>query len=468
MIKFGTDGWRAVIAKDFTFQNLAIVTQALVDFLNNQNPTNRTLTVGYDCRFMSENFAKEVAAQLAANNFQVLLFDGAVPTPMVSFEVKTQELAAGVVITASHNPPEFNGFKVKAPFGGSAPPETTKEIENLLNHSKPITMSFDQAISKNQIKPIQPSINYGRHIAKLVDLERIKASNKHLVIDSMHGSGGLWIEHLLTRGNCKTTTIRANRDPYFGGVNPEPIASNLSPLFEAVKENSALLGLATDGDADRVGACDENGNFINSHQIVAILLQHLAKERNLKGDIAITFSQSTLVKRIAKHYGLKVYETPIGFKYLAELMLSQDILIAGEESGGIGIKGHIPERDGILNSLLLAEAVINSEKTPSGLLESIWKEFGKFYYDRIDLHIDINQGKDFVENISVSTPSSFAGEEVSEIANLDGTKLIFTDGSWLLLRQSGTEPVLRLYSEASSKDKLEKILTTAKELALKK
>ncbi|MBI4853637.1 MAG: phosphoglucomutase/phosphomannomutase family protein [Acidobacteria bacterium] len=466
MIKFGTDGWRAVIAKEFTFENVAIVTQALIDYLNSQNLKNRTLAVGYDCRFLSERFAKEVAIQLAANNFQVSLFDDAVPTPMVSFEVRAQEMAAGVVITASHNPPEFNGFKVKAPFGGSAPPEITKQIEILLNKSTVITTSFDEAVKVGKIKAIQPSINYGRHLAKLVDLERIKASSSHLVVDPMHGSGARWVEHLLNGGKCRVTTIRANRDPYFGGVSPEPIANNLLPLFEAVRKHSALLGLATDGDADRVGACDELGNFISSHQIVAILLLHLAKERSLRGAVAITFSQSTLVKRIAKHYGLTIYETPIGFKYLAELMLSQDILISGEESGGIGIKGHIPERDGILNSLLLAEAIITSQKTPSKLLETIWQEFGRFYYDRLDLHIDIEKGKAFVENIKSFPPSSFAGEEIESIETLDGTKLIFTDGSWLLFRQSGTEPVLRLYCEATSQKKLEKILTKAKELAI--
>lgn len=464
MIKFGTDGWRAVIAQEFTFQNVAIVTQALVDYLNSQAPENRTLIVGYDRRFLSEHFAREVAAQLAANEFQVLLFDDAVPTPMVSFEVKTQGLPAGVVITASHNPPEFNGFKVKAPFGGSAPPEITQEIEARLFKTPPIQMAFSEAIAKGKIKAFQPSINYGRHLAKIVDLERIKSSKAHLVVDPMHGSGGRWVEHLLNGGKCQVTTIRSERDAFFGGVNPEPLAHNLLALSEAVKNNAALLGLATDGDADRVGAVDEQGNFINSHQIVALLLQHLAKQRGEQGAVAITFSQSVLVKRIAKHYGLPIYETPIGFKYLAELMLSQNILIAGEESGGIGIKGNIPERDGILNSLLLAETVIASEKTPSQLLESIWREFGRFYYDRLDLHVDIEKGKALVENMKTSTPSTLGGEKIVDVATLDGTKLIFADESWLLLRQSGTEPVLRLYCEAPSQAKVEKLLAEAKNL----
>jgi len=464
MIKFGTDGWRAVIAEEFTFQNVAIVTQALADYLNSENFPNRTLAVGYDRRFLSDRFASQVAAQLVANDFQALLFDEAVPTPMVSFEVKTQNLAAGIVITASHNPPEFNGFKVKAPFGGSAPPEITQQIEARLGQTPPKLMSFAEAITTGKVKAIQPSINYGRHIADLVDLEQIKASTAKIIVDPMHGSGARWVEHLLSGGKCQVTTIRANQDAYFGGVNPEPLAHHLQALSESVRETSALLGLATDGDADRVGAVDEQGKFINSHQIVAILLLHLAKVRKLSGAVAVTFSQSTLVKHIAKHFNLPIYETPIGFKYLAELMLTRNVLISGEESGGIGIKGNIPERDGILNSLLLAEAIIASGKTPSELLKSIWQEFGYFSYDRLDLPIEIERGQAFVEKMKSDPPLEIAEEKIVDVATLDGTKLIFEDESWLLLRQSGTEPVLRLYCEASSEEKVEKLLSAAREL----
>jgi phosphomannomutase len=277
----------------------------------------------------------------------------------------------------------------------------------------------------------------------------------------MHGSGGRWLEHLLGGGRCQVTTIRAERDVYFGGVNPEPLAHCLAPLATAIREHQALLGLATDGDADRVGAMDEHGQFINSHQIVAIILQHLAAQRGLRGGVVRTFSQSVLIRRIAEHYQLPLYETPIGFKYITELMLSEDILIGGEESGGIGIKGHIPERDGILNSLLLAEAVIASGKTPSQLLQAIWQQFGRFYYDRRDLAVPIAVAQAFVAQTQAQPPPTIAGEKVTALATLDGTKLIFADESWLLLRSSGTEPVLRLYAEATSAQQVLALLADA-------
>lgn len=464
MIKFGTDGWRAIIGDQFTFHNVAIVTQALADYLNSGASARGTLAVGYDNRFLSEKFAAHVATTLAANGFKVLLFDTAVPTPMVSFEVHARALAGGVVITASHNPPEFNGFKFKAPFGGSAPPEITRQIESRLNETSPKSTSFADAIAAGKIEPIQPSAAYGRRVAELVDIDYIKATDCTLVVDPMHGSGGRWVEHLLSGAKARVLTIRAERDAYFGGTHPEPLAHNLQPLAHAVRSHNALLGLATDGDADRVGALDEQGGFINSHQIVAILLLHLARRRGWRGGVVRTFSQSVLVKRIAESLGLKLYETPIGFKYIAELMLTDDILIGGEESGGIGIRGHLPERDGIVNSLLLAEAVLASEVTPSQLLASIWKEFGRFYYDRVDLHIDIGRGQALVEQLKASPPARIGDEKVHDVATLDGTKLIFGDESWLLFRQSGTEPVLRLYCEATTEEKVTNLLTAAKEL----
>jgi phosphomannomutase len=294
-----------------------------------------------------------------------------------------------------------------------------------------------------------------------VDLELIKQAPVKLIADPMHGSGGRWLEHLLGGGRCQVTTIRAERDVYFGGVNPEPLAHCLAPLATAIREHQALLGLATDGDADRVGAMDEHGQFINSHQIVAIILQHLAAQRGLRGGVVRTFSQSVLIRRIAEHYQLPLYETPIGFKYITELMLSEDILIGGEESGGIGIKGHIPERDGILNSLLLAEAVIASGKTPSQLLQAIWQQFGRFYYDRRDLAVPIAVAQAFVAQTQAQPPPTIAGEKVTALATLDGTKLIFADESWLLLRSSGTEPVLRLYAEATSAQQVLALLADA-------
>jgi phosphomannomutase len=464
MIRFGTDGWRAVIGDQFTFENLAIVTQALADYLNDLPATNRSIVVGYDRRFLSDRFASAAAETLAANDFKVLLFDCAVPTPIVSFEVKARGHLGGIVITASHNPPEFNGFKFKSSFGGSALPEVTQEIEARLHRTEPRRQDLSEALAAGVIQMIKPPEDYAQQVRAVVDLDRIRAADVEIVIDPMHGSGERWVERLIAGGRCRAKTIRAERDPYFGGVNPEPLFDNLAPLSIAVREHGALLGVATDGDADRVGAIDENGGFINSHQIVAMLLLHLARNRGWRGGVVRTFSQSVLVKRIAESLGLPLYETPIGFKYIAELMLSEDILIGGEESGGIGVKGHLPERDGIVNSLLLAEAVIAAGLPPSKLLDSIWREFGRFCYDRVDLHMGIERGKTLLKQTRESPPSHVADERVVNVATLDGTKLIFEDESWLLLRQSGTEPVLRLYCEASSEERVAKLLAAAREM----
>lgn len=460
MIKFGTDGWRAVIADGFTFENVRIVSQALADYLKDHKAN--TVVVGYDRRFLSEKFAATVAEVLAGNSLNVRYFSSDTPTPAVSFEVLKIGAAAGVVITASHNPPEYNGFKIKASFGGSATPAQTLEVEKRLHKTPPKTIPFLQGVAEERISIIDAPSDYKKQLETSIDMDLIRSSNVTMVIDSMHGTGGRWIEHIVGSGaKCKVVTIRADRDLLFGGVNPEPIEKNLQKLAERVKELGAYLGLATDGDADRVGAMDENGNFLNSHQIVAILLLHLARKRKLSGSVVKTFSQSVLIDRIAEALGLEVHETPIGFKYIAEYMLRENVLIGGEESGGIGITGHLPERDGIFNSLLLAEAVLSSGLTPSKHLEQIWREFGRFFYDRRDIHMDIKRGNELVSRLHREPPAKINGEVVKDLKNLDGVKLIFEDDSWLLLRQSGTEPVLRLYCEATSAPKVERLLDAA-------
>lgn len=461
MIKFGTDGWRAVIADGFTFDNVKIVSQALADYLIDQQAA-KTVVVGYDRRFLSEKFAIATAEVLAGNGLEVRYFSSDIPTPVVSFEVLKLG-ATGVVITASHNPPEYNGFKIKASFGGSATPAQTLEIEKRLYKTPPKTIPFIEGVSDQKISIIDTSVGYKRQLENLIDLDLIRSKDVTIVVDSMHGTGGRWIEHILGSGKCRITTIRADRDPLFGGVNPEPIEKNLQKLTQFVNQLGAYLGLATDGDADRVGAVDEYGRFLNSHQIVAILLLHLARNRRLRGSVVKTFSQSILIDRIAAALDLQVRETPIGFKYIAEYMLKEDVLIGGEESGGIGVTGHLPERDGIFNSLLLAEAILSSGLKPSKYLEKIRQEFGCFYYDRRDISMDIERGTELISKLH-KDPPNIGSEPVKEIKNLDGIKLIFEDDSWLLLRQSGTEPVLRLYCEATSPEKVGSILDIAQSL----
>ncbi|MFN2453805.1 MAG: phosphoglucomutase/phosphomannomutase family protein [Pyrinomonadaceae bacterium] len=481
-IRFGTDGWRAVIAEGYTFANLERVAQAYADYVLQQaaqqlrsdaqtkaqsavviGNSSPLIIVGYDRRFHSDRFAKRAAEVLAGNNLRVALFDEPVPTPLVSWAVREQKAAGGVVITASHNPPEFNGFKIKAAWGGSAAPETTRAVEILIDAHA--ARRSDLTADENR-PMLQSSVeSYRAQIASYVDLERLRATNARVVIDPMHGAGGRWVESFLAGGTLETETIRAERDLLFGGVAPEPIDRNLAPLKNRVKETGALAGLATDGDADRVGAVNELGETMTMHEVVPLLLLHLARHRGQTGGVVRTFSQSVLTKRIAAAHNLKLYDTPIGFKYIADLMLKEDILIGAEESGGIGVRGHIPERDGILNSLLLLEAIISAGKSPSEMVREMHREFGEFYFGRKDLHLEVSRGQSFVAALASKPPVEVAGDTVQTVETLDGTKLLFDDESWLLFRQSGTEPALRIYSEATSIAKMNSLLNEGERLA---
>ena len=458
-IKFGTDGWRAEIARAFTFANVERVAQAYADYLASElkgAPAESLVVVGYDRRFHSENFAQRAAEILAGNGFQIAMFTEAVPTPIVSWTVKDQGAVGGIMITASHNPAEFNGFKIKAPWGGSASPETTSAVEELLDASHVLRKEF---VNQPNDERLRNSIeSYRVQVQSYFDLDRLKQAQLSIIIDPMHGSGGTWVESFLGGGKIKLETIRAYRDPLFGGVNPEPIDRNLAALKERVTKTASIVGLATDGDADRVGAVNDLGETMTMHEVVPLILLHMARERKMTGAVVRTFSQSVLIKRIAEALGMKVYETPIGFKYVADLMLREDILLGAEESGGIGVKGHIPERDGILNSLLLLEAIVAAGKPPSEMVHEMHREFGEFYFDRRDLPMEVKGGQDFVQQLAAKPPANIGGDQVSGIETKDGTKLLFADESWLLFRQSGTEPVLRIYCEATSREKRDRLL----------
>jgi phosphomannomutase len=475
-ILFGTDGWRALIAHEFTFANLERVAQAYADFLNQTQQQEAhgkrageagqtpQVVVGYDRRFLSEKFAGRAAEVLVGNGIGVAMFESDVPTPLVSWAVRERVASGGVVITASHNPAEFNGFKIKAPWGGSATRETTAAVETLVDAQAPRRSDFRASSSTHD--SLNGSIeSYRAQIASYVDLERLRAAEARVVVDPMHGSGGLWVESFLRGGALAVETIRAGRDTQFGGVNPEPIERNLAPLRERVRAAGALVGLATDGDADRVGAVNEQGETMTMHEVVPLLLLHLVRRRNMTGGVVRTFSQSVLTKRIAAAHNLKLHETPIGFKYVADLMLREDILIGAEESGGVGVKGHIPERDGILNSLLFLETIVAAGKSPSELVREMHREFGEFYFGRRDLHIEVARGLNLIESLSVSPPEEIAGYTIHGYSHLDGMKLTFGDESWLLFRQSGTEPVLRIYSEATSVAKMNALLDAGSAMA---
>lgn len=460
-IKFGTDGWRGRIAREFTFDNLDIVAQATAEqFLADaDNGTAPVVFVGHDRRFLGEAFAARVAEVMAANGLNVKLYDDFVPTPMVSYDCFAAQARGGVVITASHNPPEFSGFKVKLPFGGSAPVEYTTKIEARLGQNAPKAISLREGLADGRIERVPQSKAYLDRLAEIVDVETLKAFDGEVLVDSMFGAGGDFIERTLTGGKLKISTMRTDRDPYFGGIHPEPMMPQLQPLCDEIVKRGAFLGLATDGDADRIGAVDDLGRYINTHRMLAILALYLIRKRGMTGGIARTFSQSVIVKRIAEKHGLKLYETPVGFKHIAALMLTEDILCGGEESNGLGCKLHIPERDGVFNGLFFLEAVLAFGKKPSELIADIEAEFGTFVYDRVDLKLEkVEQGLRVVDILKNTPPQQVAGFEVVDVQTMDGVKFILEDESWLLFRGSGTEPVIRVYSEATSREKMQQLL----------
>jgi phosphomannomutase len=450
-IKFGTDGWRAVIADTFTFENVRIAAQATARYLATVPNVERAVFIGYDGRFLSDRFAEAAAEVLAGNGFRVVLMDRPFPTPYVSFEVRRRRFAGGIVITASHNPPEFNGFKVKGHFGGSATPAITAEIEKHLG-AGPVVRS------PNGIERVAPEEHYFSHLRSLVDWDRIAKSRLKVVVDSMHGSGARILETLLRQTTCTVETRRGNLDPLFGGVNPEPMMPQLEPLAARVVETKSDVGLATDGDADRLGVVDETGRFLNTLQVLPLLLLHAYRNKGWRGSVVRTFSQSQIVPRIAERLGLVCHERPIGFKNIGELMLTEEVLIGGEESGGVGLSRHLPERDGTFINLLFLDLLATSRKTCTQLLQDMWAEFGEFHFDRRDLHVPIPVGQVVVESLRTKPPARFAGRPVTSVGTLDGSKVYLEKESWILFRQSGTEPLLRVYCEAPTVEAVQEIL----------
>ena len=464
-IKFGTDGWRAIIADTFTFENVRAAAQATAEYFKTVEGCERAVFVGFDVRFQSKAFAKAAAEVIAANGFRVVTLDRPYPTPYVSFEVRRRRFVGGIMITASHNPPAFNGFKVKAHFGGSATPAITAKIEEALTvgavYDRPRSGSFDLVGGHRpplQLETVGPEKFYFEHLKSLLDWDRIAKSKLKIVVDSLHGCGGYILEELLRDTSCTVRTIRGNPDPLFGGIHPEPMMPQLEPLGQAVRNSASHVGLATDGDADRLGIVDENGQYVNTLQTLSLLLLHVYRTKGWRGAVARTFSQSLLIPRIAQKFGLELYECPIGFKNIGELMLEREILIGGEESGGIGLSRHLPERDGIFINLLFLDLLAASGKTCTELIHDMWKEFGEFHYDRRDLHVPIETGNAVVAKWRTDPPSTFAGRRVQDVGKLDGSKVFLEKDSWILFRQSGTEPLLRVYCEAPAQSAVTEIM----------
>jgi phosphomannomutase len=480
-IHFGTDGWRAVISDTFTFNNLRLLTQAIADAVASEywdksgnggdKPDPRRMVVGFDTRFLSDRYAGEAARVLAANGFTVHLAQSDAPTPAISFAVRNLNAIAGVMITASHNAPRYNGVKLKAAYGGSALPEQCRRVEVYINDNEerargPNLMDFDQARAAGLIQRFNPLTAYFEHLHKLVDCNVIAENPQRFVVDSMYGSGRGVIKAFLHGTGCEISEIRGEMNPGFGGAHPEPIARYLGPLAGAVSTGMGDFGLATDGDADRIGAMDGRGAFVDPHKIMALALRYLVETRGWSGAVVRTVSTTRMIDRLCKRYGLALHETPVGFNHIADHMLAGDVLIGGEESGGISFKGHIPEGDGPIMGLLLVEMVAAARKPLHALVEGLLAEVGPAFYERTDLRLTHPVAKAVMTDyLTRHAPAEIGGQKVAEIGSMDGVKYILADDSWLLIRPSGTEPVLRVYAEGRSMEMVKALLGYGEQVA---
>ncbi len=480
-IHFGTDGWRAVISDTFTFHNLRLVSQAIADAVSSERwnagvPLPETadphkMVVGFDTRFLSDRYAADVARVLAANGFTVYLAQSDAPTPAISFSVRHLGAIGGVMITASHNAPRYNGVKLKAAYGCSALPEQCRHVEVYLNDNEqrgrgPNQMDFDQARQAGLIQRFNPLPAYYDHLRKLINFDAIAENPQRVVVDSMFGSGRGVIKGILQGTGCEVQEIRGELNPGFGGVHPEPIGRYLGALASAISAGMGDLGLATDGDGDRTGAMDGRGNFVDPHKIMALSLRYLVEKRGWKGPVVRTVSTTRMIDRLAERYGLSMYETPVGFNHIADYMLKEDVLIGGEESGGISFRGHIPEGDGVIMGLLLLEIVAISGVSLYELVEDLLKEVGPAFYQRTDLRLNHPVAKNEMSRLLVDeAPASIGGEAVGGITTIDGVKYLIADGSWLLIRPSGTEPVLRVYAEGRTPGMVRALLDFGEQVA---
>jgi phosphomannomutase len=456
-IKFGTDGWRAIIAEDFTFANARIVGAAIARYVIRCEDPCKGVIIGYDHRFASDTVAAAVAEIISATGTPVWLTDNPCPTPAVSLLVRQRQSAGGLVITASHNPYNWNGIKYKASYGSSALPSIVAQIEQELEI---VQDRFVDSLPPREdlVHTIDPRVPYLDTLEKLVDWDRLRRANFRFVADPMHGSSAGLLHELFTRNHIPCDEIRGTRDPRFGGAHPEPIEPHIQPLREAVLAGKYDAGFCLDGDGDRIGAIDRDGSFLNPHQLFALLVWHLAGTRNLPGDIAKTFSVTKLVDKIAAKFGRKLHELPIGFKYVCELMLEQNILAGGEESGGFGTSLYLPERDATVSALFLAELMAWHGQTLGLLLAKLHSEFGEYHYGRVDLDVQPEQKRQAVARFSDPGFSRILDWPIVRREDLDGIKVYLGNIGWVLVRASGTENLLRIYSETSHRETTDRVL----------
>ncbi len=467
-IKFGTDGWRAVIAREFTFENVRICAQALAEYMHETGLAEKGLVIGYDTRFASEDFAAACAEVAAANNIKVYLSTKAIPTPEVSYGITLKKAGAGIVITASHNPGSYNGFKIKSSDGASAPTEMIEAVEKKIaaiyesGMVKLITLA--EGIAKGLVEKTDFDKAYLKRVAEFVDLDRIKQSGLRIVVDSMYGSGSGYFKALFKGGKVTVDEINSERNPLFPGINPEPITVNLKNLSAKIVRDNASVGLATDGDADRIGIVDENGHFVTQLEVYALLALYWLEVRGERGAIVKTVTATSMLYKLGDIFNVPVIETPVGFKYIAPVMLAQNALIGGEESGGYGFRGHVPERDAVLAGLCFLDLMVATGKTPSQLLAYLFSKVGTHYYNRRDFHFAEARRAEIIQRLLQNKHSVIDGQKVIRFDTADGFRYTLADNSWLLVRFSGTEPLLRIYAESPTHAQVETILDFGQQL----
>jgi phosphomannomutase len=466
-IKFGTDGWRAFLAKDYTFENIQRCAQGFAAYMKSLGKTGETLVVGHDCRFLAEEFAQTVASVLAANGFKILLTNSPTPTPVISFAIVDSKSEGGVNITASHNPPTDNGFKVRDATGGAIDPDGLKSIEQMIPdyQSDVVTMSYKKALEEGRIELFDASINYKEHIKALIDLQPIKDAGLKVLVDPMWGNGAGWFPKMIGGGKTEVIEIHADRNPMFPEmIRPEPIPPNVDVGLQKTIEIGADVLLINDGDADRVGFGDENGVFINQLQAYALLAYYLLEVRGERGPIVKTLSTTNMLIKLAKIYDVPIYETAVGFKYVAPKFTETNAIIGGEESGGYAFRGNVPERDGILAGLYFLDLMVKTNLKPSQLIDKLYGLVGAHYYDRIDTRFT-GDSEEKKERIRSAKPVAIGGLKVTGLDTTDGFKFNLEDGGWMLIRFSGTEPVIRVYTETLHEDKVQAILQDGLKIA---
>jgi phosphomannomutase len=465
-ITFGTDGWRAVIADDYTFARVQAVASAYGEWLAAQKD-ERPVLVAYDARFLSENFAAVVAETLTSKGFTAVISDHPAITPAASYWVASNNLAGAAVITASHNPAQWNGFKIKTPDGASAPPEITTQVQaraNALLQQGEQPSVVDNVLAAANANHIDLREPYLARLADLADTKAIGAAKLNVVVDVMHGAGAGYLDQLLAGIGCQVRQVRAERNPYFGGVNPEPIEQNLGASLPLTKEPGIDVGFALDGDGDRLGIMAA-GQFINTHRMMALLALHLLKNKGQRGALVRTVNMTSMIDALAAHFGVEMIETPVGFKNIAKLMLSREVTVGGEESGGTGFAGHIPERDACLAALHICEFMACEHKSVPQLLELLWSYVGgEHFFKRIDVHLSDDQKEKALGRLNSKLPEKLAGRKVVKVNSLDGHKLFFDNNDWLLIRPSGTEPLIRIYGEAKSEADLNRLMEAGQQL----